>query len=168
MRGTSPALGLAAILLAGCAVPYPMYDGGPRPLEEVAVINALGGATVLRVDRREVPPMEQAVALEPGTRVILFRVRRSVSNLGGRGSTDGSTKSPELLLHCFVRHDFAAGQWYEIRSRVLSKRSIGSPGAQAIAGGTNATRLDAGLEIQMLETATNEAVPGIKCNEGVL
>ncbi|MEM7409419.1 MAG: hypothetical protein AAF430_04190 [Myxococcota bacterium] len=148
-----------ALLSAGCLAPIHLYDGPPKPFEEVAIIDAPGDATILQVDGQSIPRLESTVAVLPDTHVLLFRVRTAYKNLGDGGSTDGSTVNPQHVVHCFIKAPFEAGHQYTIRSRLLEHNE------QVYKRGWDMTRHDPRLQPVVVDTATEEPLEGLRCNQ---
>jgi hypothetical protein len=146
------------VLLAGCAAPVALYEGPPRPDEEVALLSAAGHATVLQIDGRNMDTMEQLFALEPGTHLILFRARRTHLEFGNRkGSTEMGTANPQYTTHCFVTLEMEAGHRYALVSGLRSA-------TRGVRSSPYATQHHATVVAGVRDEATGELAPGVKCD----
>jgi hypothetical protein len=100
---------LAGLVAAGACAgpPERTYPGPERPLQEVAVLRATSGASVMEIDGARVSAY--SFALLPGLHELLLRVRIY---------TQAPNVDWKIWSYCRVRLDAIAGERYESVVRV--------------------------------------------------
>ncbi len=150
-----------ATTLLGCQTPIPLYEGPVRPENEVALLAAPGHATILQVDAQDVDRRESLFALEPGTHVVLFRVRRTYRDFGrDRATIEASSLTPQFTTYCFITLDMKAGHRYAIVSAIWDAEKVSDPSEIDPLHRSHVTTVLAGVRDETI----GEIVPGSHCD----
>jgi len=118
-----PAASLAVVLVSAACMgkPTPLYPGPPRPLSEVAVLEAhySASAKIIAIDQRKT--RANAFLIEPGVHEVWVYVRGYVyDDLAGA----------EIRLYCGVRLPLEAGRTYHVRD-FHEETVVGAAGTSA-------------------------------------